>query len=65
MFRIDAKQAKKSLFRIEAKKVSLHFDQRKLTTKFFKAADQGKAQALFLNSGPAIADYGKIAGAHL
>jgi hypothetical protein len=25
MFRIDAKQAKKALFRIEAKKISLHF----------------------------------------
>ncbi len=40
-------------------------DQRKRTTKFFKAADQREAEALFLNSGPAIADYGKVAGAHL
>ncbi len=30
--------------------------------KFFKVADQCEAEALFLNSGPAEADYGKNSG---
>ncbi len=37
-------------------------DQRQRTTKFFKVADQREADALFLNSGPAEADYGKNSG---
>jgi hypothetical protein len=31
-------------------------------TKFLKDADQREAQALFVNSGPAEADYGKNSG---
>ncbi len=34
-------------------------DQRQRTTKFLKVSDQCEAEALFLNSGPAEADYGK------
>jgi hypothetical protein len=31
----------------------------------YQIADQREAEALFLDRGPAEADYGKIAGAHL
>jgi hypothetical protein len=40
----------------------VHYGKNLRTTKFLKVADQREAEAIFLNSGPAEADYGKHSG---